>query len=259
MIMVELDMILQGKSRGRIVCSDCLEVISKLPNEILDLVIADPPYGRIGGWPWIENWIEAIYGKIQQNGSIYIFCGIGEKSDSLSKILPIIKDKFIFKNLITWKKQRGYGTQRNWMYTREEIIFAVKSKDYYFKVLYGDKPRPQFKTGRLGKIASSYKPLSEFKRITNIWDDIQEITPGVGNKPEWLGHPTQKPEKLMERIILASSKENDLVFDPFMGSGTTAVVADRLNRRWFGCDIEQKYVDMALERIRKDRESRPLF
>lgn len=231
-----------------IVCGDCLEVLPQLPDEIFDLAICDPPYD-LGFWDWVEGWVELVYSKLKEDSSIYIFCGIGERSDSLSRILPIIKRLFKFKNLITWKKQRGYGTQRNWMYTREEIIFAIKGK-HYFQVQYSDELRPHYTYGFLGRLASKYKPLSEYKRVSNVWTDIQEITPGVGNKPEWTKHPTQKPEALIERIIKASSKEGDLVLDPFIGSGTTAVVARRLGRNYFGCDISKEYVEMANARLK---------
>lgn len=230
------------------ICMDCRELIPQLPDQCIDLVVADPPYD-LGFWDWVDGWIELLVPKLKLSASIYVFCGIGEKSDSLSRILPIIKEHFIFKNLITWKKQRGYGTQCNWMYTREEIIFAVNGTDYIFHPQYGSELRSDFTTGLIGRTASKYPPKSKFKRTSNVWVDIKEITPGVGNSPEWIRHPTQKPEALIERIIKASSDRDSMVFDPFAGSFTTAFVAECLERNWIACDIDPHWVGVGTKRL----------
>jgi site-specific DNA-methyltransferase (adenine-specific) len=236
-----------------IVVGDCLDVMRDMPDGCVDLVVADPPYG-LGFWNWVNGWIELLPRILKPTTSIYVFCGIGEKADSFTEMYHLIKENFTFKNLITWKKQRGYGTQRNWMYIREELIFAVNSPDYIFNPQYGNELRTKFTTGKLGKIASSYKPKSDYKRVSNVWIDIKEISPGVGNKAEWTGkHPSQKPLELIERIIKASSCSNDLIFDPFIGSGTTAVAALKLGRHFYGCDINPEYVKLANERIEKTR------
>ena len=228
---------------------DCLDILPTLEAGSVDVVITDPPYG-MGFWNICDDWFSLASAVLEQDGSLYVFCGIGEKSDSLSRILPLVKKHFIFKNLITWKKQRGYGTQRNRMYTREEIIFAVKSRDYYYCPQYTDEPRSQFKTGKMGKMAQKNKPRSKFKRASNVWADVKEISPGVGNSPEWTGkHPTQKPTRLMERIIKASARPGSIILDPFMGSGTTGVACVKTGRSFIGIEIDPDYFAIAEQRI----------
>lgn len=233
------------------ICCDCRELIPKLDDFSLDMVIADPPYD-LGFWDWVDDWIEPLKQKMKPTASIYIFCGIGTRSNSLCRILPIVQTYFTFKNLITWKKQRGYGTQRNWMYTREEIIFAVNGEDYVFTPQYTDELRPSFVSGWLRREAKRYPPRSEYKRASNIWVDIQEITVGVGNSKELLGHPAQKPSALMRRIIMASSNKGDLVFDPFAGTFTVSEMCNRLGRRWIACELDQNWVDVGNERLSRD-------
>lgn len=239
-------------SINSIVCDDCLNVLSQLPDGVLDLVICDPPYD-LGFWNWVDGWIELACSKLKRSGSIYIFCGIGEKSDSLSRILPLVKKLFTFKNLITWKKLQARGSQRNWMHAREEIILAVSGPDYVFHPQYGKELRAIY------SINPKYPAKSPYKRTTNVWTDIRPIISGVSKLPENVGYPSQKPEALLERIIKASSNENDIVADFFCGSGTTLVVAERLRRKWFGCDINPEAVKISQERIEKERAWYPLF
>lgn len=226
-----------------VVVGDCLDVMRDIPNACIDLLFADPPYD-LGFWDWVKGWVELLPRILKPDASLYICCGIGEKSDSLSQMLPIVKELFTFKNLITWKKQRGYGTQRNWMYTREEIIFAVNGPKYIFNPQYGKEKRHGYGFANLKK----YPPKSAFKRVSNVWTDISEITKKTTT--EWLrDNVAQKPEALLERIILASSDEGDLVFDPFVGTGTTAIVAKKLKRHYFACDINSDMIAVTNKRL----------
>lgn len=226
--------------------------MAKMPDECVDLAVVDPPFD-LGYWEWVEGWLETIKRLLKPAASIYVFCGIGEKSDSLSRILPIVKELFVFKNLITWKKQQGYGTQRNWMYVREEIVFAVNGPNHIFHPQYTKEIRHKygFRVDS-GELARNYSK-SIYKRASNVWTDIKQLS-GPFKKTEWLDVcVAQKPEALIERIISASSDKDGLVFDPFMGTGTTAVAALKLGRHFYGCDINPEYVKLANERVEKAR------
>jgi len=179
---------------------------------------------------------------LKPTGNLYIWCGIGEKSQSLMRWWPIFNKNFYFKDLITWKKQRGIGMRRGWLYTREECMWFVKDNKKFIwnkEFQYNEKEDNQFTEG-----FSGYKCLSKFKRFTNVWTDISEF---LGDKK--IKHYTPKPLEAIERIIKVSTKENDLVLDCFLGSGTTAVACKKLNRNYIGIELDSNYCKIAQERI----------
>lgn len=220
---------------------DCLELLTEIPNNTFNLVIDDPPYWEIAS---ISDWLPIAkqwYRTAREDATCYIWCGIGEKSDSLTPIkAAMIEAGWTFKNLLTWRKQRGYGTQRNWMYVREECLMFVKGDDWTFNVVYSDEERKVTPNPEHTK--------SKYKRLGNVWSDVRELTIG-GYAEEHLGHSHQKPEELIRRLILASSNEGDLVADGHVGSGTTAAVAKKEGRGFWGCDIDHHWVDVSLNRV----------
>jgi site-specific DNA-methyltransferase (adenine-specific) len=222
----------------------------------VDLIIIDPPYGKIINQKWDnENGLNLVllnklYDILKPTGSIYIFCGIGEKSNSLLEDLNIItKSNFIFKDLITWKKQKGYGARKGWLYTREEIIWCVKSKNYIWNEdnQYSDEKR-NYKR-KIGK--------SWYKRLTNVWTDIKENLFEDINSDRINGnwksnlfkkyltlHKTIKPIKLLKRIILSHTQKNDIVLDCFAGSGSTGIACKELERNYILIEKEKEYFDI---------------
>ncbi|MBR1948362.1 MAG: site-specific DNA-methyltransferase, partial [Alphaproteobacteria bacterium] len=164
---------------------------------------------------------------------------------------------FILQNRISWEREKGRGAQNNWKNCLEDIWFFTKSKDYKF---YLDRVKI------LREVIAPYRntegnPKDWFEkgnkkmRLThpsNIWTDISVPFWSMSENTD---HPTQKPEKLIAKLILASSDENDVIFDPFLGSGTTAVVAKKLNRRFVGIEKEKEYVALALTRLEMAEEN----
>ncbi|MBU1131976.1 site-specific DNA-methyltransferase [Patescibacteria group bacterium] len=245
---------------NKIYFGDSIVEIKKLPTDSVDLIVTDPPYtirrnfgsGTISTnekkfADWCERWISDCARILKQNGSIYI-CINWEASSIIESIL---KKHFIIQNRITWKRDKGRGAKKNWKNNLEDIWFATKSDDYTFN-LNSVKIK---KTVIAPYVDKSGKPKDwiekngekfRYTHPSNIWTDL--VVP-FWSMPENTEHPTQKPEKLIERIILASSNENDLVFDPFMGSGTTAVVAKKLKRNYLGFEIEKKFYILAQKRL----------
>ena len=212
---------------GVLYCGDSRELLKSFPAESVDLIIADPPYVGIVSAEWdktdvfTEDLIIVLKKLMKEHASLYVWCGIGEKSQTMIDWFLRLKKFLYFKDLITWKKQRGLGNRRGWLYTREEILWFVKNNKQYIwnkKYQYSTEKRNKNRYGyklKNGKSADQYIK-SEFKRLTNIWTDISEPTFNTKGKDKVVGlHLTPKPLKAIERIIKVHTFENDLILDPF--------------------------------------------
>ena len=164
-----------------------------------------------------------------------------------------ISEKFYFKDLITWKKQRGHGIRKGWLYTREEILWYVKDNKHFIwnnNEQYLDEKRPWNVYKKGGKMVNK----SEYKRISNVWTDINEV--GFGTSPKEFSeirneikHLTPKPFSAIERIIKAHTKENDIILDPFMGSASTAIACIKTNRKYIGSENNKEIYNNSINRI----------
>ena len=154
-------------------------------------------------------------------------------------------------NRITWQREKGKGALHNWKNGMEDIWFGVKNlKDYYFNVdavkIRRKVIAPYKKDGRPKDWEATAEGNFRMTHPSNFWDDI---TIPYWSMPENTAHPTQKPEKLIAKLILASCPENGVVFDPFLGSGTTSVTAKKLNRHYCGIEINEEYACWAEKRL----------
>ncbi|TSC80004.1 MAG: DNA modification methylase [Parcubacteria group bacterium Gr01-1014_29] len=247
---------------------DIFEALEYLPDKFVDLVFVDPPYNLNKTFnltsfksmesekyeEWLDSWVQKIIRLLKPNASVYI-CGDWKSSGA---IFNVAKKYFQIQNRITFEREKGRGAKSNWKNCSEDIWFCTLSDDYHFNVEavkmkrkviapYKDengKPKDWEDTGD-GKYRVTYP--------SNIWTDI---TIPFWSMPENTDHPTQKPEKLVAKIILASSKPNDVVFDPFLGSGTTSVVAQKLGRRYVGIDIDELYCCLAEKRLENARQNK---
>jgi len=233
-----------------IVVGDCLDIMKQMPDECVDLVVADPPY-NIGKaeWDdieeyilWSAGWLREALRILTFQGSIYV-CS----SQRWMPYLFIELDRMaIWQNTIVWHYTNGLGSNRHYSMRYEPLLFFTKTTDYYFDI---DALRTKDWAHGRG-CEKGYHPKG--RNPTDVWH-IHRL---VWNNLERVDHPTQKPVKLFGQMIMASCPIRGMVFDPFIGSGTTAVAADRLGRKWFGCDISSLYVSLALERIEADRLKR---
>ena len=246
--------------RDRILCGDFLRLADFLPEKFADLVILDPPYNidknfhglafsrkkDSGYLEYLESWFVKLLRLLKPGASVYL-CGDWSCSAAdyavLSKYLTV-------RNRIVWQREKGRGAASNWKNGCEDIWFATAGSRYYFN--------PEAVKLRR-KVIAPYRVQGKPKdweitdggnfRMTspsNFWDDI---TVPYWSMPENTAHPTQKPEKLLAKLILASSRPGDVVFDPFLGSGTTAVAARKLGRHFTGIEINPDYCCWALERL----------
>ena len=232
-----------------------------LPRECVDLLVVDPPYNMNKAFngrqfskkpldeyeKWLSVWIEGIIHTLKKTASIYI-CGDWQSSSAIHRVA---QNYFTVRNRITWEREKGRGAKTNWKNCAEDIWFCTMSNQYTFNV---DSVKMKRKVlapykDNSGKPKDWHDTDSGKFRIThpsNLWTDISIP---FWSMPENTDHPTQKPEKLIAKLILASSNEGDIVFDPFLGSGTTSVVAKKLNRRYFGIEIDHDYCCVAEKRL----------
>lgn len=239
---------------------DTFEAVKKIPDESIDLIVVDPPYNLSKNYhgnsfnkmktdeysEFTREWLEEAKRVLSPEGTIYVCCDW--KTSMI--IGPLIAETFQIKNRITWQREKGRGAKTNWKNSMEDIWFATKSNSYTFN-LDDVKVRrkviaPYREAGKPKDWEESEKGNYRDTSPSNFWDDI---TVPFWSMPENTGHPTQKPEKLVTKLILASSNPGDIVLDLFVGSGTTSVVAKKLNRDYIGIEQNLLYCAWAEYRL----------
>jgi site-specific DNA-methyltransferase (adenine-specific) len=246
--------------QNKIICGDAFEIFKRLPKKSFDLMFADPPYNltKVFGENsfrqisleeyelWLDSWLKETIRLLKPSASVYI-CGDWRSSSAVQRIGT---KYFTLRNRITWEREKGRGATKNWKNAAEDIWFFTISDNYVFNaeaVKIKRKVLAPYKEN--GKPKDWENSDGENFRLTapsNLWTDL---TVPFWSMPENTPHPTQKPEKLLAKIILASSNENDLIFDPFAGSGTTAVAAKKLNRNFTAIETDENYCLLALKRL----------
>ena len=244
-----------------VINADLFDCIDLIPDGYFNLIIIDPPYnldknfhgGKFSRMKsdayedYLRSWFNKVCDKLASNGTLYM-CGDWQCTSSMQKV---IEERLTVINRITWQREKGRGAKSNWKNSMEDIWFAVNDKNnYYFDVESVKLKRKVIAPYRVdGKPKDWEESESGNFRLTypsNFWDDISVP---FWSMPENTDHPTQKPEKLYAKLILASSKPGDKVFDPFFGSGTAAVVAQNLGRSFCGVEINKEYCYWAAKRL----------
>jgi site-specific DNA-methyltransferase (adenine-specific) len=247
---------------GKIIHQDIFESIEHLPNAFINLLIVDPPYNLNKTFSktkftktssenyeqWFDSWIKKLSRCLKRDASIYVCCDW----QSSSSVQSVLQRHFIVRNRITWEREKGRGALTNWKNCSEDIWFCTMSNDYFFNVEAVKLKKKVIAPYRdqTGAPKDWEKTDAGNFRLThpsNLWTDISIP---FWSMPENTDHPTQKPEKLIAKLILASSKKGDFVFDPFLGSGSTCVTAKKLGRRYCGVEIESEYCQLAVKRLR---------
>ena len=248
------------------VLGDCLDVMPLLPRESVDLIIADPPYNLRKSYngtvfrkkaqeeygQYTRQWLSQAVGLLKKGGTMYVCCDW----ESSLIIGNILQEVLTVRNRITWQREKGRGAAKNWKNSMEDIWYATKGDDYTFDL---DAVKVRRRVIAPYRQNGTPKDWTELKKgsyrdtcPSNFWDDI---TVPFWSMAENTAHPTQKPEKLLAKLILASSRPGELVFDPFLGSGSTSVTAKKLSRHYLGIEREKQYCiwsELRLERAEKD-------
>ncbi len=246
---------------GRVIQQDLFQCLPHLPDSFIDLLVVDPPYNLNKTFAetkfaktssanyeeWLESWLGELVRCLKPTASIYVCCDW----QSSGSVQAVLQRHFMVRNRITWEREKGRGASANWKNCSEDIWFCTKSKDYFFDVEAVKLKKKVIAPYRdkSGAPKDWQETASGNFRLThpsNLWTDISIP---FWSMPENTDHPTQKPEKLLAKLILASSREGDFVFDPFLGSGSTCVAAKKLRRRFSGVEVEVDYCRMAVKRL----------
>lgn len=237
------------------------EAVRFLPARFVDLLFLDPPYNLTKKFrstsftvrsgddyaAWMDSWLAPMIRLLQPTASIYI-CGDWRSS---SAIQAIAEKYFFVRNRITWEREKGRGAKTNWKNASEDIWFCTMSEKFTFNLdtvkLKRKVIAPYTVNGKPKDWNESAQGKFRITHPSNLWTDL---TIPFWSMPENTEHPTQKPEKLLAKIILASSKKGDVVFDPFLGSGTTSVVAKKLGRNYAGIEQDELFALIAEKRLR---------
>jgi site-specific DNA-methyltransferase (adenine-specific) len=241
-----------------LVCGDAFAVLPKLEPGTFDLVFADPPYNlskKFGGETfsaktseeyadWLDSWLSICVPLLKPNGSLYL-CGDWRSSSAIQRV----GERYLhLRNRITWEREKGRGAKANWKNASEDIWFFTVSDDHTFNVDAVKQRRRVLAPYKEKGVAKDWNEETGFRDThpSNLWTDL---TVPFWSMPENTDHPTQKPEKLLAKIILASTNAGDIILDPFAGSGTTAVVAKKLGRHFVAIEKDEQYCLLAAKRL----------
>ncbi len=245
---------------------DCIKILNdKVDEKSVDLIFADPPYNLSGnGLKWKGNktggdwymvneewdkmtaseylqftrqWIRACDRVLKNKGSIYTACSY----HNIAEVMIVLKElNYKLTNVITWHKTNAMPnmTKRVFTHSTEFVVWAVKGRGW------------KFNYEKLKEINPERQKDGSLKQMRDLWEmPLVQGKERLRNSQNETLHPTQKPEEMLKRVILASSDEGDIVLDPFVGSGTTAFISKKYGRKWIGIDKEQKYVNASLKRL----------
>jgi site-specific DNA-methyltransferase (adenine-specific) len=260
-LLTETDLKSRPEIIDKTIHGNLLRILGLLPDQFADLIIIDPPYNLTKDFHgtkfsarsesdydvFLSSWFPEVCKKLKDNGSLYI-CGDWKCTAALQRA---VEKELTILNRITWQREKGRGAKANWKNSMEDIWFAVKNPDnYYFDIDAVMMKRrvlaPYKENGTPKDWESTAEGNFRLTHPSNFWDDISVP---FWSMPENTDHPTQKPEKLIAKLILASSQPGGIIFDPFLGSGTTSVVAKKLDRHYCGVEINEQYCLWAEKRL----------
>ena len=243
-------------------------VLKIMNGENAKLAVHDPPYNMIAFntqkanqfVKWCKKWISISDEILEKDSSLYIWLGADQKNhfEPFAEFIIMMKDTpFISKSFITMRNQRGYGTQKNWMAVRQELLYYTKGNPVFnTNAVYTDIPKAvkgYYKEVN-GEVQENLERSKSDKiRAGNVWIDVQQVFHLMEENVN--GCFVQKPLKSLERIIEVSSNKNDLVVDFFGHSGTTMLAAEKLERRSNSIDIEPIYCEIAIRRLERFRKT----
>ncbi len=252
-------LLIDGSSQ-KIIRGDAIEILRQISRARIDLLFADPPYNLTKKFGkekfssrssdeyevWLDSWLRLCVPLLKPTASIYI-CGDWRSSSAIQRVGS---KYFKLQNRITWEREKGRGAKANWKNATEDIWFFTMSDDFTFNLDAVKQRRrvmaPYRENGKPKDWDESANGNFRDTHPSNIWTDI---TIPFWSMPENTDHPTQKPEKLLAKIILASTIAGDLILDPFAGSGTTAVVAKKLGRNFVAIEADEDYCLLAAKRL----------
>jgi len=246
--------------QNKIIRGDTFSTLGEFPQASFDLLFADPPYNLTKTFgqetfrsrksdvyeEWLDSWLSLCVPLLKPAASVYI-CGDWRSGSAIQRVGS---KYFRLQNRIVWEREKGRGAKQNWKNSSEDIWFFTVSDNFTFNVEAVKLRRKVIAPYTENGAPKGWQPSAEggFRDThpSNIWTDVSVP---FWSMPENTDHPTQKPEKLIAKIILASSNPGDLILDPFAGSGTTAVVAKKLGRNFVAIESDEHYCLLAQKRL----------
>ena len=256
---------------SRIIQGDAVAELAKLPDASAQLVFADPPYFQVLDEAWDRQWASArayldwslvwlteAMRVLRDDGVLYCCGQLGKREHTFLHLMSEATRRWQFHDLVTWDRVVGYNVRRDSFTPATELLLVLRKSDAV--KFHKDAVREPYDAATIAQYMKDprYKDreararyLEAGKFATNLW----RIPSLKGNSKEKCGHPSQKPLALLERVVLSATDPGDLVVDPFLGSGTTAIVAERTGRRWLGIEVDAKFCELAQSRIDTLREA----
>jgi DNA modification methylase len=258
-------------NNSKIYQGDCQKILENLEPKSFQAIIADPPYFQVlldedwdNQWQneedylnWTEDWIKKSANLLKDDGLFFIFGQLGKREHLWLHLCSMASRILQFHDMLIWDRAVGYNERYDSFTPCYEMILVLRkakeSKPYFDKdavrISYDDETIKQYlKDKRYKDLDARRTHLEKGKYATNIL----RVPSLKGSSKEKVGHPSQKPIKLIEKLILSATHESDFVLDPFLGSGTTALVCQNLNRNFTGIEIESKYIEMAKNRLKQE-------
>jgi len=235
---------------------DVVNTLKKMETDSVDLIIADPPYFEVCGEfdfgkfknekeyvVWCKEWLLESKRVLRPNGTLILWGSVGKRQITFARLAIMIEDEelFVRQNWITQRNCRGIGSTKNYMSAREDILFLTNSDKYTFNIPYSEEKSKRKDLGSNGKPRKN-----THKRVSNVWHDITEASQSSIERCE---HPTVKAQKLCDRLIQTHSNEDDVVFIPFVGSGSEIISAIKNKRKVIGCENSKSYIELSINRI----------
>ncbi len=265
---------INGHKVGVLDATDSSEIDRIFLSDKSQLIINDPPYNLAVGnnntsalskvsledyLDFSRKWVNNSIRIMDEDASFYVWLGADQKDgfQPLADFMILMRefDQLRTRSFITMRNQRGYGTQKNWMSVRQELLYYVKG-DPFFNVQYTDIPKilkGYYKNVKGETKDNIERSKSAFIRPGNVWVDIQQVFYRI--KENVSGAYAQKPLKAIERIISSSSRAGELVTDFFSHSGSTLIASEKLNRRCFTFDINPVFAELSIRRLEHYRDS----
>ena len=254
-----------------IICGDACAAMREMPSAVAQAIVADPPYFRVldeewdSQWPdlesylqWSEEWVAEGARVLRDGGLFFIFGQLGKREHGFIHLMSRLCLRFQFHDLVIWDRVVGYNERRDSFTPAYEMILVLRkgatakfNKDAVRCPYSAETIAAYLRDKRYKDRDARLRHLQRGKFSTNIL-----ATPSLkGSSREKCGHPSQKPEELIGKLIACATDPGDIVLDPFLGSGTTAAAAEALGRRWVGVEVNPAYCEMAKARLRQECDS----
>lgn len=254
---------------GTILQGDCVDSLAGYAEGAFQAIIADPPYFKVldADWDnlweteqdyldWTLGWVKAAKRVLKDDGLLFVFGQLGKREHVWIHLCSLLSREMQFHDMIIWDRVVGYNDRADSFTPQYEMVLVLRKTadaSVYFdkdavRIAYDEATIQRYlKDKRYKDPIAREKHLRAGKKATNIL----RVPSLKGASKEKIGHPSQKPYALIEMLISASSRPGDLILDPFLGSGTTAEVAEHLGRPWVGVEMLDEYVQMSLRRLRE--------